>query len=75
MHAEQESASTGIAALSVEHGMIGEYHIVYEQAPRNWAAYSPDAPGCIATDRTRQAVEHRMREALALWAEAEADQS
>ncbi|MGH2391086.1 MAG: hypothetical protein ACRDIE_23050 [Chloroflexota bacterium] len=49
--------------------MIGEYHIVYEQALRDWAAYSPDAPGCMATDHPREEVERTMREALAPWAE------
>ncbi len=40
------------------------YSVVYERAPRNWAAYVPDLPGCIATGRTRGAVERRIREAI-----------
>ena len=52
-------------ALSVEFGHIDGYRVVYEQAPRNWAAYSPDLPGCVSTGRTRQEVERNMREAIA----------
>ena len=42
-----------------------EYLVIYEQAEHNWAAYSPDVPGCIATGKTRAQVEHNFREALA----------
>ncbi|HVA88370.1 MAG TPA: type II toxin-antitoxin system HicB family antitoxin [Chloroflexota bacterium] len=69
MHTKQETTPAGVVALSTEYGMIGGYHIVYEQLPRNWSAYSPDAPGCMATARTRQALERQMSEALTLWAE------
>ncbi len=41
-----------------------EYIVVYEKAQSNWAAYSPDVPGCIATGATREEVAHRFREAL-----------
>ncbi|NCO42184.1 MAG: hypothetical protein COZ06_22955 [Armatimonadetes bacterium CG_4_10_14_3_um_filter_66_18] len=41
-----------------------EYAVVYEWAGRNWSAYSPDVPGCVATGKTRQAVERNFREAL-----------
>ena len=30
-----------------------EYMIVIEKAPRNYAAYVPDLPGCVATGATR----------------------
>lgn len=43
-----------------------KYAVVYEQAPRNWAAYVPDLPGCIATGRTRTEVQRRIREAIGL---------
>jgi predicted RNase H-like HicB family nuclease len=52
-------------ALAVEFGWIDGFRIVYEQAPQNWAAYSPDVPGCVSTGGTRQEVERHMREALA----------
>ncbi len=41
-----------------------EYLVVYERAENNWAAYSPDVPGCIATGKTRTEVEQHFREAL-----------
>lgn len=47
-----------------------KYAVVYEQAPRNWAAYVPDLPGCVATGRTRAEVQHRIREAIHLHLEA-----
>jgi predicted RNase H-like HicB family nuclease len=43
-----------------------KYAVVYEQAPQNWAAYVPDLPGCVATGRTRAAVQRRIREAIGL---------
>ena len=46
------------------------YAVVYEQAPRNWAAYVPDLPGCVATGRTRADVQRRIREAIGLHLEA-----
>ena len=42
------------------------YLIVIENAGRNYSAYSPDLPGCIATGRTIEETEQRMREAIAL---------
>ena len=41
-----------------------QYTIVIEQTPRNYSAYVPDLPGCIATDATREAVVHQIREAI-----------
>ena len=29
-----------------------EYLVVLEKAEKNWAAYSPDVPGCVATGPT-----------------------
>jgi predicted RNase H-like HicB family nuclease len=40
------------------------YAVVFEKAPRNYAAYVPDLPGCIATGKTRSEVERRIREAI-----------
>jgi len=31
------------------------YLVVIEKARRNYSAYVPDLPGCVATGRTRQA--------------------
>jgi predicted RNase H-like HicB family nuclease len=41
-----------------------DYLVIYERAPDNWAAYSPDVPGCIATGKTREEVEQNYRDAL-----------
>ena len=36
------------------------YGVVFEKAARNWSAYVPDLPGCLATgknlDETRKAI-------------------
>ena len=40
--------------------------VVIEKAPDNYSAYSPDLPGCVATGRTREEAERRMREAIRL---------
>lgn len=47
-----------------------KYAVVYEQAPRNWTAYVPDLPGCVATGRTRADVQRRIREAIGLHLDA-----
>lgn len=41
-----------------------EYTVIFEQGPDNWSAYAPDLPGCIATGKSRQAVEQQIREAI-----------
>ena len=41
-----------------------EFLIVIEKAERNFAAYSPDLPGCVATGKTRRTTEKNMREAI-----------
>lgn len=46
-----------------------KYVVVYERAPRNWAAYVPDLPGCVATGKTRAAVKRHIREAIQLHIE------
>jgi predicted RNase H-like HicB family nuclease len=45
------------------------YLVVFEKAPDNYAAYSPDVPGCIATGPTREECALNMREALAFHLE------
>jgi predicted RNase H-like HicB family nuclease len=44
--------------------MKKEYTVIYESGKRNWSAYVPDLPGCIATGKTRKQVERLMREAI-----------
>lgn len=42
------------------------YLIIIEKTNRNYSAYSPDLPGCIATGKTRELTTERMREAITL---------
>ena len=46
-----------------------EYVVIYEHTENNWAAYSPDVPGCMATGKTREEVEANYKEALAFHLE------
>ena len=40
------------------------YAVVIEKAERNYSAYVPDLPGCVATGATREEVEREIREAV-----------
>ena len=40
------------------------YAIVIEKAERNYAAYVPDLPGCVATGATVEETERSIREAI-----------
>jgi predicted RNase H-like HicB family nuclease len=40
--------------------------VVVEKAGKNYSAYSPDLPGCVATGKTREETEYRMHEAIEL---------
>lgn len=40
------------------------YAVVIERAKRNFSAYVPDLPGCVATGKTRKEVERQLREAI-----------
>lgn len=42
------------------------YAIVVERAERNFAAYVPDLPGCVATGATVEETEGLLREAIEL---------
>ena len=41
-----------------------KYLVIIEKTQRNYSAFSPDLPGCIATGETRSEVEERIREAI-----------
>jgi predicted RNase H-like HicB family nuclease len=41
-----------------------KYAIVVERAERNYAAYVPDLPGCVATGATVEETEALLREAI-----------
>ncbi len=42
------------------------YAIVIEKSPRNYAAYVPDLPGCVATGASRNEVVEEISEAIRL---------
>ena len=43
---------------------MSRYLIIIEATETGFSAYSPDVPGCVATGKTREAVEANMREAI-----------
>jgi predicted RNase H-like HicB family nuclease len=43
------------------------YAVVIEKAARNYSAYVPDLPGCIATGETLPEIEREIREAIAFY--------
>ena len=45
------------------------YAVVIEAAGESYSAYAPDVPGCVATGRTVEDAERRMREAIAFHLE------
>ncbi len=47
-----------------------EYVIVIQQTPRNYSAYAPDLPGCVATSGTRDEVVREVRSAIAFHIES-----
>ena len=47
-----------------------EYTIVIEQASRNFSAYAPDLPGCVATGVSRDEAVREMRSAIAFHIES-----
>ena len=40
------------------------YGVVIEKAERNYSAYVPDLPGCVATGQTVEEVELEIRDAI-----------
>ena len=47
-----------------------EYAIVIEKSPRNYSAYVPDLPGCVATGATKEHVVQMIRQAIELHIES-----
>lgn len=43
---------------------VRKYAVIIEQGPRNYSAYVPDLPGCIATGRTINAVRRNIKVAI-----------
>lgn len=44
--------------------MTVKYAVIFERAPRNWAAYVPDLPGCMTTGETLDETRANIREAI-----------
>jgi predicted RNase H-like HicB family nuclease len=44
--------------------MKAKYLVIIEKGERNYSAFSPDVPGCIATGRSVEATIDEMRSAL-----------
>ncbi len=40
--------------------------IIIEEDSRNYSAYVPDLPGCVATGHSREEVEENMRKAISM---------
>jgi predicted RNase H-like HicB family nuclease len=43
--------------------------VILERGTRNWSAYVPDLPGCVAGARTRTETERLIREAIEFHAD------
>jgi len=50
--------------------MSREYTVIYEWTGRNYSAYVPDLPGCVAAGDTLEETEQLIREAIQLYIEA-----
>jgi predicted RNase H-like HicB family nuclease len=48
----------------MEEQKIMKYGYVIEKTESGFSAYVPDLPGCIAAGKTREQVQHRIREAV-----------
>ena len=46
-----------------------QYTVIVERSPRNFSAYVPDLPGCVATSATREGAIQSMKEAIRLHIE------
>jgi predicted RNase H-like HicB family nuclease len=43
---------------------MARYLIIIEKADKNYSAYSPDLPGCVAAGKTRANAESNMKKAI-----------
>lgn len=50
--------------------MNREYTVIYEWTGKNYSAYVPDLPGCVAAGDTLEETEQLIREAIQLYIEA-----
>jgi predicted RNase H-like HicB family nuclease len=49
--------------------MTKQYAVIFEPGPKNWSAYAPDLPGCVATGATREEIEQMIQEAIQFYIE------
>src|SRR6266550_5952589 len=61
---EKQVDSGGIEEIRSKRSM--RYAMIIEQGERNYSAYLPDLPGCIATGKTIEELKQRMSEAIEL---------
>jgi len=61
---EKHVDSGGIEEIRSKRSM--RYAMIIEQGERNYSAYLPDLPGCIATGKTIEELKQRMSEAIEL---------
>lgn len=47
-----------------------KYTVVYERTSRNYSAYVPDLPGCVAAAKTKAETRRLIRDALKMHIEA-----
>ena len=47
-----------------------KYVVIYENGRKNYSAYVPDLPGCVATGKTLRDTEKLIREAIELHIES-----
>lgn len=47
-----------------------KYTVVYERTPRNYSAYVPDLPGCVAAAKTKAETRRLIREAIRMHIES-----
>lgn len=50
-----------------------KYLVIIEKANKNFSAYLPDVPGCVATGKTIEEVKKNIKEALAMHLEGLAE--
>ncbi|MDE2143224.1 MAG: type II toxin-antitoxin system HicB family antitoxin [Elusimicrobia bacterium] len=48
---------------------MNKYLVVIEEAGKNYSAFCPDLPGCVATGKTRVEANRNLRQAIALHLE------
>ncbi len=49
----------------VEGENMMKYAVIIESGPRNYSAYAPDVPGCVATGHTIDEARQNIRDAIA----------